>query len=119
MTNINNNKINTNNTGYTQKSIAKKANNEVTQSNQQPVITENTNSDYSAIIGRSQVKFKSQVDNLENDIQHFVNNPKKVERANTFFNIAYEQACKSNKRNPYEYSALLAREYYNLSSSDK
>ena len=114
MTNINNNNnINTSKTNYSQSVAHKKDNNEQFANAVESPNVENTDSDYSAIIGRSQVRFKSKNDNFENDIKLFIENPKSVEKANTFFNIAYEQAVSKKQANPYEYAALLAREYYN------
>lgn len=118
MANINNNKnINTNSIAYNSQNIVKKSTNDITVDVQPAQAAEKSSQEYSAILGRSQVKFSSKSDNLEKDIEHFVKNPSAVKKANTFFDIAYEQASRQGKDNPYEYAALLAKEYYNESSS--
>ena len=120
MANINNNKnINTNSIAYNSQNVAKKSVNEISaEVEAQPAqVAEKSSQEYSAILGRSQVKFSSKSDNLEKDVEHFVNNPSAVKKANVFFDIAYEQACQQGKKNPYEYAALLAKEYYNEASS--
>ena len=118
MTNINNNKnINTNSIAYNSQNVAKKSVNDAPIEVQAAQAAEKSSQEYSAILGRSQVKFSSKSDNLEKDVASFVNNPSSVKKANTFFDIAYAQACQQVKSNPYEYAALLAKEFYNESVS--
>lgn len=67
-----------------------------------------------AIIGRSQVQKSGRIDKtdcLENDIKMLNDNPKAIENAVNFFEIAYEQLQQKGAEHPYEKAAMLTHAF--------
>lgn len=61
-------------------------------------------------LGRSQVKV-SKTDNIENDLAVLMANPKKVENAEQFFDLALAKAEKEGHPEPFEQAALVTGLY--------
>ena len=66
-----------------------------------------------AVIGRSMVHMTgaSGVDNIGEDMKVALENPKTVEMANKFFDLAYRQLKESGSENPYEEAAALTEAF--------
>lgn len=64
----------------------------------------------SALAGKSQV---GQVDNVQNDVKVFGQNPQLVALSDKFFDKAYEQLCAKNDPDAYEKACLLTSEFVN------
>ncbi len=116
MKNVNNNKnnINAGKSAQINKNAKQSMANNDLQNEAQPIRAEQSSSEYSAIIGRSQVSFKG--DNFANDVKLFVNNTELAKKATILGDIAYEQ-MKDKHPNAYEYSCALEKEFFNESKS--
>ena len=66
-------------------------------------------SDYSAIIGRSQVNFKGKSDSVETDMKMFADNPVLTRKADNLFEAAY--AAQKDEKDAYAKACQVAHDF--------
>jgi len=66
-----------------------------------------------AVIGRSQVQISgaNKTDNLEADMKSMLDNPKSVQKAVDFFDIAYNHLKENGSEDAYEKAAVLTNAF--------